>query len=85
MTQKVFEIGVMVYSMTKNRKIYKQILLVTSFNINKGDIENQQISKITNVEKHRNIRKWRAIYFFIVKCQRISLDFLDINRNKNKI
>ena len=32
--------------------------------INNGGIENQQISKLTNVEKNRNIRKWRAIEFF---------------------
>ena len=49
----------MVYNMTKNPKIDKKIFLV-----NNGRIENQQISKITNVENHRNIRKWRVIEFF---------------------
>ena len=43
--------------MTKTPKIYKKTLLFTV-------LENQQISKITNVEKHRNIRKWRAIEIF---------------------
>ena len=64
MTQKVLEIDVMVYNMTNNPKTYKKIFLVTVLEINNGGIENQQISKITNVEKHRNIRKWRAIEFF---------------------
>ena len=32
--------------------------------INNGGTENQQISKITNAEKHRNKRKWRSIDFF---------------------
>ena len=54
----------MVYNMTKNPKIYNKIFLVTVLEINNGGIENQQISKITDVEKHRNIRKWRAIEFF---------------------
>ena len=57
MTQKLLKIDVMVYNMTKTPKIYKKILLATV-------LENQQISKITNVEKHRNIRKWRAIEIF---------------------
>ena len=52
MTPKVLEIDVMVYNMTKNPKIYKKNFLVTVFE-NDG-FENQQISKITNVEKHRN-------------------------------
>ena len=51
---------------------------------NDGGNENQQISKITNVENHTNIGKWRVIEFF-VKYQRISLRFLNINRNKYKI
>ena len=55
-----------------------------SLKINNGGIENQQITKITNVEKHRNIRKWKVIDFF-VKYQRSSLHFLNINRNKCKI
>ena len=57
MTQKVLEIDVMVYNMTNNPKTYKKIFLVTVLEINNGGIENQQISKITNVEKHRNIGK----------------------------
>ena len=36
------------------------------------------------MEKHRNIRKWREIEFF-VKYQRTGLGFLNINRNKYKI
>ena len=61
MTQKFVEIDVMVYNMTKNPKIYKKIFLVTVLKINNGEIENQQISKISSVEKNR---KWRAIEFF---------------------
>ena len=57
MTQKLLKIDVMVYNMRKTPKIYKKILPVTV-------LENQQILKITNVEKHRNIRKWRAIEIF---------------------
>ena len=64
MTQNVSEIDVMFYNMTKNLKIYNKIFLVTALKVNNGRIENQQISKITNVEKHGNIRKWRAIEFF---------------------
>ena len=64
MTPKVLEIDVMVYSMTKNPKIYKKNFLVTV--LENGGFENQQISKITNVGKHRNIKKWRAIEFL---CQ----------------
>ena len=64
MTQKVLEIDVMVYNMTNNPKTYKKIFLVTVLEINNGGIENQQISKITNVEKHKNIRKWEAIELF---------------------
>ena len=64
MTQNVSEIDVMFYNMTKNPKIYNKIFLVTALKVNNGGIENQQISKITNVEKHRNIRKGRAIEFF---------------------
>ena len=63
MTQNVTEIDVMFYNMTKNPKIYNKIFLVTALKVNNGGIENQQISKITNVEKHRNIRS-RAIEFF---------------------
>ena len=36
------------------------------------------------MEKHRNIREWRASEFF-VKRRRISLGFLNINQNKDKI
>ena len=61
MTQKVLEIDVMVYNMTNNPKICKKNFLVT---VLENGFENQQMSKITNVEKHRNIRKWRAIEFF---------------------
>ena len=50
--------------MTKNPKIYNKIFLVTALKVNNGGIENQQISKITIVEKHRNIRKSRVIEFF---------------------
>ena len=57
MTQKVLEIDVMVYNMTKDPQIYQKIFLFTSLEIDNGGIENQQISKITNVENHRNIRK----------------------------
>ena len=65
MTQKVLENDVMVYNMEDNLKIYKKIFLVTVLDkINNDGIENHQISKITNVEKHRNITKWRAIEFF---------------------
>ena len=64
MTQKVLEIDEMVYNMTKNLKIYKKIFLVIVLENYNGEIENQQISKITNAEKHRNIRKWRAIKLF---------------------
>ena len=35
-----------------------------SLKFNNGGIENQQTSKITNVEKHRKIGKWRGIEFF---------------------
>ena len=48
MTQKVLEIDLMVYNMTNDD----------------AGTENQQISKITNVQNDRNIRKWRAIEFF---------------------
>ena len=65
MTQKVLEIDEMVYNMTKNLKIYKKIFLVIVLENYNGEIENQQISKITNAEKHRNIRKWRAIKLFL--------------------
>ena len=65
MTQKVLENDVMVYNMEDNLKIYKKIFLVTVLDkINNDGIENHQISKIANVEKHRNITKWRAIEFF---------------------
>ena len=83
MTQKVLEIDVMVYNMTKNPKTYKKIFLVTVLKINNGRNENLQISKITNAEKHRNVRKWRAIEFFL-KYQGTSLVFLNINRRKFK-
>ena len=79
MTQKVLEIDVMVYNMTNNPKTYKKIFLVTVLEINNGGIENQQISKITNVEKHRNIRKWRAIEFF---CE-ISENYLRLSQYKS--
>ena len=69
MTQKVLEIDVMVYNMTNNPKTYKKIFLVTVLEINNGGIENQQISKITNVEKHRNIRKWTAIELICEKSE----------------
>ena len=36
------------------------------------------------MEKHRNVREWTAIEFF-VKYRRISLGFLYINQNKDKI
>ena len=49
-----------------------------SLKINSGGIENQQMLKITNVGRHRNIRKCRSIEFF-VKYQRISLGFSNIN------
>ena len=75
MTQKVLEIDVMVYNMTKNPKIYKKIFLVNC------GIQNQQILKITNVEKQENGEQLNSF----VKYQRISLDFLNINRNKYKI
>ena len=66
MTQKVLDIDARVYNMTKNPKIYKKIYKkVTVLEINNVEIENQEISKITNVEKHRNIRKWTAIAFFV--------------------
>ena len=55
MTQKVLEIDVMVYNMTKT---------LQSLKTDNSRIENQQILKITKVEKHRNIIKWRAIAFF---------------------
>ena len=65
MTQKVLENDVMVYNMENNLKIYKEIFLVTVLDkINNDGIENHQISKINNVEKHRNITKWRTIEFF---------------------
>ena len=64
MIQKVLEIDVMVCNMSKNPKIYKKSFLVKSFKINNCGVENQQILKITNVERHRNIKKWRAIEFF---------------------
>ena len=83
MTQKVLEIDVMVYNMTKNQKTYKKIFLVTVLKINNGGNENLQISKITNAEKHRNVRKWRAIEFFL-KYQGTSLVFLNVNRRKYK-
>ena len=64
MTQNVSEIDVLFYKMTRNPKIYNKIFLVTALKVNNSGIENQQILKITNVEKHRNIRKWRTIEFF---------------------
>ena len=84
MTQNVLENDVMVNNMTKNPKIYKKIFLVIVLENYNGEIENQQISKITNAEKHRNIRKWRAIKLF-VKHQRIRLGCLNINRHKYKM
>ena len=54
----------MVYNMTKNPKIYRKIFQLQFVKINNGGNENHQICKITNVEKHRNIRIWRAINFF---------------------
>ena len=65
MPYKILEIDVMVYNKTKNPKIYQKMFLVTVLEISNGGIENQQTSKITNVEKHRSIRKWRAIEFFL--------------------
>ena len=70
MIQKILKTDVMVYNTTKNPKIYIEFPQLQSLKINNGGIENQQISKITNVEKHRNIRKWKAIEFF-PKYQRI--------------
>ena len=65
MTQKVLKNDVMVYNMENNLKIYKEIFLVTVLDkINNDGIENHQISKINNAEKHRNITKWRTIEFF---------------------
>ena len=80
MTQNVSEIDVLFYKMTKNPKIYNKIFLVTALKINNGGIENQQILKITNVEKHRNIRKWRSIEFF---CE-ISEKWPRISQYKSK-
>ena len=53
----------MVYNMTKNPKIYKKTFYLQSLKIYNHRVENQQISKIANVEKPRNIRKWRATGF----------------------
>ena len=64
MTQKVLKIDVMVYNMTKNPKLHKKIFLVKVLEVKNSETENQQIPKITNVEKRRNVRKWRAIDFF---------------------
>ena len=64
MTQKVLKIDVMVYNMTKNPKIHKKIFLVKVLEVKNSETENQQIPKITNVEKRRNVRKWRVIDFF---------------------
>ena len=64
MTQKVLKIDVMVYNMTKNPKIHKKIFLVKVLEVKNSETENQQIPKITNVEKRRNVGKWRAIDFF---------------------
>ena len=76
MTQNVLEIDVMVYNMTKKPKIYKKVFLPT--------VLDQLISKITNLEKHRNIRNGEQLKFF-VKYQRISLGFLSVNRNTYKV
>ena len=83
MTQNVLENDLMVNNMTKNPKIYKKSFLVIVLENYNGEIENQQTSKITNAEKHRNIRKGRAIKLF-VKHQRIRPGCLNINRNKYK-
>ena len=80
MTQNVSEIDVLFYKMTKNPKIYNKIFLVTALKINNGGIENQQILKITNVEKHSNKRKWRAIEFF---CE-FSENWLRLSQYKSK-
>ena len=58
MTQKILEIDVMVYNMTKSPKTYKNVFPSYSLQkINNGGIKNKQISKINNVEKHKNKRK----------------------------
>ena len=59
---------------------FRKFSQLQSLKINNGEIEFQQISKITNVEKHRNIRKQRAIERF---CE-ISESYLKLSQYKSK-
>ena len=63
MTQKVWKLIWWSITWQRIQKYIRKLSLLQPLKINNGGIENEQIAKITNVEKHRNIRKWGAIEF----------------------
>ena len=83
MTQKVLEIDVMIYDMTKNSKIYKKIFLVTVlenkkwWNWKSPNLENNQRGEAQKYEKMENY------WIFCEISERLGLP--NINRNKYKI